>query len=258
MSLQGITILLTRTAEANAELAAVFNRRGAKTRSLPTIEIVDPASWEGTDKAILDLARYDCVFFTSRNAVERLLHRIEQVQPEAIARLASCKIYAVGEHTEEAIEEAGLTVALTPEVHSAEALAESLGNESLAGRMFLFPKSDIAGDVVPSFLRSAGAAVDEIVVYRNVAPEGNKLDEIRNALANGDIHAVTFFSPSAVRRFVQMLGTKCIGTTPVAVIGRTTGNAARSLGIEPTILPDRASAEAMAEAIERFFNPERQ
>jgi len=205
LSLQGITILLTRTAEANAELAAVFNRRGAKTRSLPTIEIVDPASWEGTDKAILDLARYDGVFFTSRNAVERLLHRIEQVQPEAIARLASCKIYAVGEHTEEAIEEAGLTVALTPEVHSAEALAESLGNESLAGRMFLFPKSDIAGDVVPSFLRSAGAAVDEIVVYRNVAPEGNKLDEIRNALANGDIHAVTFFSPSAVGSIEQLM-----------------------------------------------------
>ena len=251
-TLAGKTVLLTRDAESNAAVAALFEHRGARILSLPTIELKDPDSWDHCDRAIRSLAQYDGVFFTSKNAVDRFLHRVMTIDNALLEVLKKRSLYAVGEKTESTLEGAGLPVRMTPDANSAEELTQSLKPEEVSGKRFLFPKSAIARDILPKALRSLKAIVDEVVVYKNVPPSRNDLEGIRNALLHGKVDIVTFFSPSSVRNFHQMMGTRSLEHSVVAVIGPTTAAAATGLGISVNVISPRATAEALIETIEQY------
>ncbi len=247
------SILVTRSDAENAGLAKLFEERGARTLSLPTVRFVEPDSWEACDAAIVNLRQYDCILFTSRNSVSAFLKRIEEVNKQAWGVLGSRAIYAVGEKTAEAITSAGLSVAGSPEIASSEDLAAMLGEETTAGKRFLFPKSSIARDVLPNVLRALDAVVDEIVVYKNEPPGRKELDRMREALQHSEVDAVTFFSPSSVRNFIQLLGSKHLERAVVAAIGPTTAKAAEDLGVTVDVIAPRATAESLVDAIEQHF-----
>jgi uroporphyrinogen III methyltransferase/synthase len=77
-------------------------------------------------------------------------------------------------------------------------------------------------------------------------------DDIRAALAAGLIDVVVFTSGSAVRSFTSIFGDESsavLQRTAVAVIGPTTADAARQLGIDVTIQPATYSVPALIDAI---------
>lgn len=252
--LAGKSVLVTRSAEASEEMIALLESRGARAAVLPAISIVDPDSWDETDRAIAHLDEYNGVFFTSRNAVERFLRRVREIVDNELHCMRHLEIYAVGEKTEEALEQAGLQVTLTPDVFSADAVAESMADQKVEGKRFLFPRSNIGNNVIPRSLRELSAEVDEIVVYKNVPPQQRDLDAVRNALLHGEIDVVTFFSPSAVRNFIQMMGSKSLERTRVAVIGPSTQRAAQALGLSVDLIARQATAESLVETIDEYFN----
>ncbi|MBI3788438.1 MAG: uroporphyrinogen-III synthase [Ignavibacteriales bacterium] len=252
-SLEGKTIVVTRAADSSASLVQLFEQKAAKVIAFPTIEIVAPDAWDECDHAIINLRKYDGVFFTSKNAVEKFIERITAINSGAKKILASRRIFAVGEKTEAALEEAGIPVSLTPEIYSAENLASALSDEEIAGKHFLFPKSSIGKDVLPNALRSLNAVVDEVAVYKTISPEQSDLDAIRNALAAQEVDVVTFFSPSSVRNFIQIMGTKCLDNTAIAVIGPSTAKAATDLRLSVSIIAKQATAESLVETIEEYF-----
>ncbi|MBI3586003.1 MAG: uroporphyrinogen-III synthase [Ignavibacteriales bacterium] len=252
-SLEGKTVVVTRAADSNASLVRLLEQQGATVIAFPTIEIVDPDSWDECDNAIINLRNYDGVFFTSKNAVEKFLQRIAAIHSEAKNILASRRIFAVGEKTEAVLEEAGIPVAMTPEIYSAEDLVSALSQEEIGGKRFLFPKSSIGKDILPNALRSLDAVIDEVAVYKTVSPKQTDLDAIRNALAAQKVDVVTFFSPSSVRNFIQIMGTKCLDTTAIAVIGPSTAKAATDLGLSVSIIAKAATAESLVETIEEYF-----
>jgi uroporphyrinogen III methyltransferase/synthase len=254
--LRGKRVLITRPEQDSAELRRFLELRGAEVILLPTIAIVDPDSWDDCDRAIINIRKYAGVFFTSKNAVEKFLGRVDAINADARAILARRAVYAVGEKTEAALEVAGIPVAETPEVYSSEALAASFEGRELAGQCFLFPRSDIGRDLVPNSLRELGADVDEIVVYKTVTPKQLEMDSVRESLSRGEIDVVTFFSPSAVRNFLQMMGSKCVEHTPIAVIGPTTEAAANQLGLSAHVVAPAATAESLVDALAQFFNRE--
>ncbi|MGH2568833.1 MAG: uroporphyrinogen-III synthase, partial [Bacteroidota bacterium] len=90
-------------------------------------------------------------------------------------------------------------------------------------------------------------------VYNTVSPRQQDLDIVRNALLNRQIDVVTFFSPSAVRNFLQIMGTKSLEQTLIAVIGPSTASAAESLGIPVDIVAKQATAESLVETIAEQF-----
>ncbi len=70
-------------------------------------------------------------------------------------------------------------------------------------------------------------------------------------LLDGQVDAVTFTSPDAVRRFASLIGEEqaadLLGTTVVAAIGPVTAAAAMALGIKPTVdrrAPTRSTASS--------------
>ena len=250
--LKGRTILLTRSAESNKTLERQLRERGASVVSLPTIEFADPLSWEEADRVLQHLDEYDGFLFTSRTAVERFLRRAELINGGFREILQRARLYAIGEKTEEALTREGFSNVVTPEVSTAEEMADSLAAQELSGAKFLFPKSEIARDVLPNALRQHEATVDEIVVYRNVPPLQKDLDEVRTRLAEGTISVTTFFSPSAVRNFVQMLGATALASAANAAIGPTTAGAIKGFGASVSVLPEHPTTESLLDALERY------
>jgi uroporphyrinogen III methyltransferase/synthase len=132
---------------------------------------------------------------------------------------------------------------------SGEGLFSAMGAIGVRGRRFLFPRAERGRDELPSALRAAGATVDVLTVYRTVevqAPSG-ALDPLRD----GEIHVVTFASPSAVERFAAMApdAVSLLGGTVVAVIGPTTRQACEHLGVRVDIQPEQHTIPALAQAI---------
>jgi len=231
----------------------MLESRGASVVCLPTIEIVDPDSWSECDAKIWNLAEYDSVCFTSKNTVEKFVHRIRLIRPQALNTLATRNLYAVGEKTKSTLEATGFSVQPIPQKHSAENLAQSFYGQNISGRRFLFPKSNIACDIIPKELRSLGAVVDEIVIYKTVIPESENLEHIRSFLKDGKIDIITFFSPSSVRNFVEMMSVETIERISIAVIGPTTAEAAKEIGLEVTIVAKQQTSESLVQGIVEHF-----
>ena len=231
----------------------MLESRGASVICLPAIEIVDPDSWDECDAKIWKLAEYDSVCFTSKNTVEKFVHRIRLIRPQALNTLATRNLYAVGEKTKSTLEATGFSVQPIPQKHSAENLAQSFYGQNISGRRFLFPKSNIACDIIPKELRSLGAVVDEIVIYKTVIPESENLEHIRSFLKDGKIDIITFFSPSSVRNFVEMMSVETIERISIAVIGPTTAEAAKEIGLEVTIVAKQQTSESLVQGIVEHF-----
>ncbi|MEX2117207.1 MAG: uroporphyrinogen-III synthase [Bacteroidota bacterium] len=250
-ALQGKTVLLTRSDEANSEIATHLESKGARTLSLPTVRFTDPDSWDMCDSAILHLRDFDAVLFTSSNAVRALLKRIGVIHPEGLKMLHSIRTYAVGERTRDSLEAAGVSATMT-EGGTAGDFADSVG-EDVKGWHFFFPKSNIAREVLPEALRARGAFVDEAIVYKTEAPTPKDLDTVRNALRLGTVDILLFFSPSAVFNFTQMIGTGFTKSLFVAAIGPTTAEAARSAGFAVSVVAEKPTTKALIDSIEMFL-----
>lgn len=243
------TVLLTRSQEENERTAPLFEAAGLNVWSMPGVAIIAPSDWTPVDDAIDRLHEYDGILFTSGNAVTRLIERLRSHRPDGMQAMARLTIAAIGERTADAVEAAGLTVSVVPDIATAEDLSSAIDDSMLRGKRYLFPCSSIARTVLPDALRAAGASVEEVIVYRTVSPVATELDAVRDRLVDGSIRVVAFFSPSAVRNVVQLLGLKCLVTARIAVIGPTTAAAARQTGLEPTVQPVEHTAEALAAAV---------
>jgi len=239
--------------EANESVVPLFEQKGFRVLSFPTIEIREPETWHECDAAIRRLRSYDGIIFTSANSVERFFLRVDDLDPEAMGILQSIPIYSVGEKTSLRLHDLGMRVALTPDTFTADDLVESILSADIAGKAFLFPKGDLATDTVPQKVRSFGGRVDEVVVYRNVMPDSNELTAIQESLNRREIDVVTFFSPSSIRNFLELVHLPENNNILVAVIGPTTAKAADEIGLKVDIIAERSTAESLAATIARHF-----
>lgn len=97
-------------------------------------------------------------------------------------------------------------------------------------------------------LRAAGVAVDEWTVYRTKA--STPTASARAAIDAG-VDAVLFFSPSAVRSFVE--SGLAVGNAVTACIGPTTAAAARELGLNVDVVATDHSATGLVNALAEHF-----
>jgi uroporphyrinogen-III synthase len=102
-------------------------------------------------------------------------------------------------------------------------------------------------------LEGRGANVTDLVAYRTEAetPDSPAAGRIYRMLLDGQIDAVTFTSPTAVRRFIAIIGEEqavdLLGTTTVAAIGPVTAAAALEIsGSVRTAVPAAARTTVAA------------
>ena len=253
----GKRVLVTRSREQATELVEMLEMRGAEAVEAPLINIVPPEDYAPLDDACQRAGEYNWIVFTSANAADAFMDRLLR-GPCDTRTLAGTKFLAVGPGTAARITRFGLKVDLVPEDHRAEGVVTTLKKTgSLKGVKILFPKADIARDVLPEQLRAAGADVTEVVAYRTVTAESDAHLGIYRQLLDGKLDVVTFSSASAVRAFISIHGAEqavdLLGHTLVATIGPVTTDAAHRYGINPQITPAVSTVPALVDAIVAHF-----
>jgi uroporphyrinogen III methyltransferase/synthase len=233
------TILITRAASQSAELRSRLEDLGARVIECPTIHIVPPKSWTPVDGAIRRLHTYQWLLFTSANAVEQFMDRMAERRP-------ATPIAVVGSATAAKLEEWGLKPSLIPNEFRAEGLLKAFP-ENLVGTRILFPRAEVARELLPDELRRRGATVDIVTVYRTVKAFSGDIGEI---LQSERVDCIVFTSPSAIPENLHSLP----AGTALAVIGPVTREAAQLLGLRPDIVPVQSTVLALVEAVRQHFS----
>ena len=261
--LAGRTVMITRARAQAAEFAAALEAFGARVVACPTIEIVAPESYAQLDEAIENLFGYDWLVFTSANAVEHFLRRLEALG-KGVSELDSLRVCAVGEATSERLVAAHIHVDVIPQKFLAEGVFAALetylgGRERFEGLNFLMPRAAVARDFLPRALEAAGARVDCVTAYRTVRPETTDRARVEALLVGGGVECVAFTSPSTVHNFAQLFDTRdlrgLLAGVRVACIGEVTAQTAAEYGLRTDIRPAESTAPALARAIAEFYSP---
>jgi uroporphyrinogen-III synthase len=136
-----------------------------------------------------------------------------------------------------------------PEQSHAEALLDELAARTdIDGARMLYPAAAGARDVLPDGLRSLGATVDVVPVYRSASdPDGQA--RIRALVNAGELDLVTVAAPSAVDALLDALPPEFASRLPVACIGPVTARAARTAGFPVKVEATAAVLEGWVKQI---------
>ncbi len=252
-ALEGYTILITRAPDQSQEVIDYIRKFGGTTICFPMIEITEPDSWEKCDGAIINIKKYDGVIFTSANAVHGFVSRVENKFPHAKEIIKRRTIYSVGKKTKEVLSDYGLPVDAMPAEYTADAVVDMITQSGAEGKAFLLPAGNLTRDVIENGLTQAGAVVERVRVYTTKKPENVNTVRLQQLLTERAINIITFFSPSSVHHFFDLIDPALIENIPAAVIGNTTYNAVVAYGINPKIKPGEATGEELVNNIVTYI-----
>ena len=247
--LAGKRIVITRPPHAAEAFAERLRALGAEPVLLPTVRLRPPQDCGPLDRALARLEQYDWVVFTSANAVEHVWERLSATGPDP-ERAAWPPIAAIGPATAAALSARGLSAALVPEQHIAEALFEALARRArLAGARILLPQGNLARPILADLLREAGATVDAPIAYENVAAEMDP------ATLAGPLDAITFTSASTVQNFAAQFDDPLavVGGALIACIGPITADAARACGLPVHVVAEPHTVDGLITALSAAF-----
>ena len=252
-SLEGLTVVVTRSEESSGELARLLEAAGATALAIPAIRLESVPHPEGLREAIAIRAPTHIV--VASPAAARHLARALEVEEIRLDRRA--RVAAVGPATTAALQKVGLPPHIVSGRKSGRDFAMDLVGTGEVGRgsRVLLPRSDIALHDIEKVLWEAGAEVLPVVLYRTVTESPEKATPFLDLLDRGTPPlAVTFTSPSTFRGFIEMAGEKGLralasGVVKAVSIGATTTKAMRQGGIAPAAEAAEPSARALVEAV---------
>ncbi len=243
------TVVVTRGKGGDDALSARLRDLGADVRELASIVFAPPADPGPLDAALRELSRFDWAVFASATAVERTLERLAALGL-APAALAPLSLAAVGPATAEALARAVREPDLVPAESKGEAMAAALAPR-VRGRRILLPRPAEGRPELLEGLAAAGADVTAVEAYRTLPAPPEAIRPLAGWLGRGEVAAVAFASPSAVKAVVAGLGERAglLRGVVLAAIGPTTSEALRAAGLDPAVQPGRYTGADLAEAI---------
>jgi uroporphyrinogen-III synthase len=243
-----ISLILTRSAEDNARIAPLFERRGFTVYSVPMIELRPLSKDACGTRHVRRLAGGEPVVLTSAYATELWLDLRETDFHEH----APAEYYVVGESSAALLREGDPEIPIRAIARSAEDL---LRERFDAVERILYPCSTERRDTLVEGLRARGIDVIDLPLYSPALPTASR-ELLPRILTTVPMPvAIAFFSPSAVENFFRLSPNIPDGTI-FAAIGPTTAQALRDRGVEGIVQPEEPSAEAMAERLGETMNDE--
>ncbi|MGR5984838.1 uroporphyrinogen-III synthase [Bacillus cytotoxicus] len=247
-ALIGKKVLVTRARHQAGQMSATVRKESGIPMEIPLLRM-DGVSQEKLQSVAKQLHVYDWIIFTSKNGVRFFLEAIHQKLPPAV------KIVAVGIKTAQELEARGYQVHFVPTAFVAETFAMEFVQTLNGTERILFPKGNLARDVISVKLREAHILVEELVVYETKLNDEKKEDLIATLQSN-QIDVITFTSPSTVDSFVKLLeGTnwrEWIKKCTIACIGPITEKEARKY-FKNVLVPEEYTIESLIQCISKFY-----
>jgi uroporphyrinogen-III synthase len=241
-------VVVTRDETADGPLSRELRALGLEVLGWPVLSIGAAGSGAALDQALRRLNQFDWLVFASQHAVAEVVRRVP-VPP------AYLNIAAVGARTAQALTTAGWTVAAVPDDQTAEGLVALLGPKLAPGMTVLFAAGSRSLPTLREGLTDAGAMVTQVEAYATL-PGTLDIPACQQRIAQGDIGAVTFTSPSAIEELDRALGTtafeQLLASATAITLGTTTGRSLAARGFA-SVLAMPATLRGMAHTTLRFI-----
>ncbi|MEM7276862.1 MAG: uroporphyrinogen-III C-methyltransferase [Pseudomonadota bacterium] len=203
-------ILVTRAKAQAQPLVDAIGARGWTCTQFPALEIV-PFSPGTISERWQALPNADIVVFVSANAVN--------VAVPAIDLQTSSDIAAIGAQTSAALEALGKTVAITPvDGFDSESLLEHEALKApLDGKDVVIVRGKGGREHLKTALTQRGAQCHYLEVYERKLAEhdAEHITDVRAALIEGRIDAVTVLSLETYQNLAQLLGSEALTHRPL-------------------------------------------
>jgi uroporphyrinogen III methyltransferase/synthase len=254
----GKTVVVTRPLSQVTTMVSELEALGAEVYPFPTIKIAPLADYRRVDAALDNLKQYQWIIFTSVNGVTAFFKRLRYLERD-IRELSGVQLGAIGPQTARALLDYGLKTACVPPEYRAEAIVSMFAGTNLTGQRVLLPRADIARRLLPEALRTMGALVDEVAIYRTV-PGGGNVAELVDLLAQGAVDVLTFTSSSTATNFVSLLARKdlpaLLKNVTIASIGPVTSATLAALGFPVHVEAEVYIAAGLVAALVAYFAKE--
>ncbi len=243
-------VLVTRTANQAEAFSQKLQAAGFTPVEFPTIQL-EPLPWGPLDEALAVLPGFDWVVFTSGNAVDFFLRRMDELNL-ALENLS--RVAAVGSATARLLAARGVSIDYMPDEFVGKELVLGLGD--LAGKTVLLPRARIGRPEIADLLQEQGAELTEVALYDTVTavPTAASWNELNKGFA-----ALTFTSPSSVRNFFKIMAEhpgkltvpleKMLQSALIVCIGPVTAEAAAAAGLMDTLIPTEYTIDGMVQQL---------
>lgn len=186
--LDSYRVIVTKTGKVGESLTSLFNERGVKAFSIPTLEI------KGQD-ILMPVEDFQQAIFLSRNAVEFSLGKSTTVHG-----LLPEKLIAVGPGTRESLNAFGFKDVVIPENFNSEGVLELEELSEVKGQHLLLVKGEGGRGLIEKELVKRGAFCHSVDVYKRVTAQIDD-EVILRACTDGDTVLVSLSSVDALLAF---------------------------------------------------------
>ncbi len=250
----GKNIVVTRDERGNAEFADKIRSRGGNPIEFATIKIKPLTNTNRFLRAIVKLAEFDWIIFTSSNGVEIVFNFLRVLGKDA-RFLGSAKVAAIGSETAATLSEFGIKADFVPTIFTSKELGKQLAAFwKLHGKKVLLLRSQIASDELIDWLSRAGAEIENVPVYRISTVKG-KCDWLIEKIKAGFIDWLIFASSSSVRAFFEQIPADVVKSScaRVASIGPVTSEQLKSLDVRVDVEASEHTIDGLLDAIEQTY-----
>lgn len=250
--LAGRTVWLTRPVAQVGPLQTQLQTAGASVLCLPLL-VIEPVPLTGVNKQrILDLDRYDLVFYVSSNAATLGLAAIETWWPQYPLGV---KNFAVGPGTAAVLQQHGLDVDYPTERMSSEAMLALPALQDIRGKKALIVRGVGGREILAEGLLARGASVDYAELYQRQAPQ-YPVDYLQQQYLHATPDAVVISSAEALDNLQLLFAPLGLwGSLPLAVSSERLEEHARKLGNQPLLVLAGASDAAIIDGLLAHFAP---
>ena len=247
----GRRIVITRSRGQSRQLASRLGELGAEILEIPVIKIILPDDIAPLKDAILGIANYDWLVFTSSNGVEYFFKWFFETYDD-IRAIGGCQIAAVGPSTAARLKSLRLKIDLMPDEFTALGIANAFQqHQSIENLNVCLLRAHVANPELPKVLNEMGGIVDDIPVYQTV-PETEDRNNAAVRLAEDGADLITFTSGSTVENFHARFDLpKTIEKHGLQVvsIGPETTRTLKELGLDSAAEASPHNIDGMIEAI---------
>jgi uroporphyrinogen-III synthase len=249
--LEGRTVALAEGRQLE-ELAELLQEEGAVVLRCPMLSILDAPDAGPVEAWLRDLiaGQMGLLVLMTGEAVRRLegfAHRagVRDAYVEALGRVP---ILGRGPKPLKALKELGVSGAKQAASPTTEGVISSLKDEKLAGVTVGLTLYGQDNPTLEGFLRDAGATVRPVLSYvYAAAADDDRVAELIERLARGEVDAVAFTSSPQVDRLYEVAGKRGLEAslrsglerTRVAAVGPIVADALRERGAPVHVCPEQ-------------------
>lgn len=250
--LAGRSIWLTRPAAQSGLLQQQLQQAGATVLCLPLL-VIEAVPLAGINKQrILDLDRYDLVFYVSSNAATLGLAAIDAWWPQYPLGV---KNFAVGPGTAAVLQQHGLDVDYPTERMSSEAMLALPALQDIRGKKALIVRGVGGREILAEGLLARGASVDYAELYQRSAPQ-YPAAYLQQQYRQQSPQAIIISSAEALDNLHALFAPLELWTAlPLAVSSERLADHARALGNVPVLVLAGASDAAIINGLLAHFAP---